>query len=169
MAFKSYLIKQFEFSYENTYFRTLSNQLKSVFDNTEGLNILIGNVSCNGHQMDALFIKGGQISVIDFKNYGGNLVFSENNPWSITHNGKIVLVAGGNNIRNPFQQINAYRRSLIDYLNNKTNSLLSANHSNFNLGHISGIVLFQQKIEFDKTTIPPNLIYFHVCDSDNII
>lgn len=169
MAFKSYLIKQFEFPYENTYFRTLSNQLKTVFENSDGLNILIGNVSCNGHQMDALFIRGGQISVIDFKNYGGKLVLSENNPWSITNNGKIICVAGGNNIRNPFQQINAYRTSLIDHLDAKLNSILSANHSKFNLRHISGIVLFQQKIDFDKKEIPKNLIYFHVCDSDNII
>lgn len=109
MAFKSYLTRQYEHTHENSFFRSFSTQLRKSLGEVDGLNVLIGNISCNGHQIDSIFISKGKIIVIDFKNYGGKLTFSENNPWQI-HNGKdFVFVKGGGGIRNPFQQVNAYR------------------------------------------------------------
>ncbi|NMC98711.1 MAG: NERD domain-containing protein, partial [Bacteroidales bacterium] len=116
MAYKSYLTRQYDHTHENSFFRVFSTQLRKTFKDVDGLNILIGNVSCNGHQIDALFIASGKIIVIDFKNYGGKLIFSENNPWRISTGDDFVFVKGGGVIRNPYQQVNAYRHSLIQYL-----------------------------------------------------
>ena len=171
MAYKSYLINPFETTHENKFFREVSQDLKERYKEADNLNILIGNLSCNGHQIDALFIKSGQISVIDFKNYGGNLTFSENNPWVIvTAKGKQVLVAGGNNIRNPYNQILAYRNSVNDFLRPAINSFLGPNRNDFNLRHISGIVLFQQDVQLkNKEQLPQNAPFFHISSRTNFL
>lgn len=169
MAYKAFLIRQYDHTHENQFFRVFSTQLRKSFKNADGLHTLIGNVSCNGHQIDALFISNGKIIVIDFKNYGGALIFSENNPWRISSGTDFVYVKGGGGIRNPYQQVNAYRHSLRMFLSNKQNELLDANHE-INLGHITGLVLFHQPITFDTSEIPQMIrMYFDIADNNNCI
>jgi len=170
MAYKSFLTRQYDHTHENAFFRVLATQLRRKFGGVDGLHVLIGNVSCNGHQIDALFIASGKITVIDFKNYGGTLTFSENNPWRISTGTDFVFVKGGGGIRNPYQQVNAYRHSLRQFLSNKLSELLDSNHDIFNLGHVSGLVLFHQPISFDNIEIPQNIrMYFDVADNNNCI
>jgi hypothetical protein len=170
MAFKSYRPRLYEHTHENSFFRNLSTQLSKTFTHQEGLNILLGNISCNGNPIDSIFISKGKIIVIDFKNYGGKLTFSENNAWQI-HNGKdFVFVKGGGGIKNPFQQVNEYRFSLINFLSKKQKEILEPNHDNINLGHISAMVLFHQPITFDDNEIPQKINkYFCITDYINCI
>lgn len=169
MAYKAFLIRQYDHTHENQFFRVFSTQLQKSFKNADGLHTLIGNVSCNGHQIDAIFISSGKIIVIDFKNYGGALIFSENNPWRISSGTDFVYVKGGGGIRNPYQQVNAYRHSLRMFLSNKQNELLDANHE-INLGHLTGLVLFHQPITFDTNEIPQMIrMYFDIADNNNCI
>lgn len=170
MAFKSYLIEQFNYTHENVFFRQVSNNLKKEFQNKNGLHILIGNLSCNGHQLDALFISKGKIIVIDFKNYGGKLIFSENNPWQIfPEEGESVFVKGGGSIRNPYQQVNAYRNSLIQVLETKQNDFADKNHFDLNFRHTGGMVIFHNPIKIENNI--PNKIeyYFDVVDNNTCI
>jgi superfamily I DNA and/or RNA helicase len=170
MGYKSYLTKQYEHSHENSFFRVFSLQLRNRFKDIDGLNILIGNLSCNGHQIDALFIASGKIIVIDFKNYGGTLTFSENNPWQMATGNDFVFVQGGGGIRNPYHQVNAYRFSLMQFLGDRQNDFLDPNHQSFNLGHLSTLVLFQQPVVFDHNLIPQKIQkYFGVADNNNCI
>jgi len=55
MPFKSYLIQQYEHTHENAFFRKVVKELRNIFQNSNGLNVLIGNISCNGHQIDIYF------------------------------------------------------------------------------------------------------------------
>jgi len=169
MGYKSYLIEQFDTTHENIFFKDFSEALSNKFQNESSNVILIGNLSINGNQLDALFIRKGQITVIDFKNYGGKLSFSENNHWSIENNRNIILVSGGAYNRNPFQQVNQYRRTVIDFLNSNENEILQGVRNDINWGHISAIVLFHQPIEFDINEIPKRLVYFHISDFSNSI
>ncbi len=131
---------------------------------------MVGNVSCNGHQIDALFISSGRIIVIDFKNYGGQLTFSENNPWQIHTGNDFVFVQGGGKIRNPYQQVQAYRYSLINFLGSKLSNVLEPNHENFKLGHLSALVLFHQRVSFDMNEIPQRIsVYFDISDNTNCL
>lgn len=144
--------------------------MKKEFDNEEGLHIFIGNISCNGHQIDAIFISKGKIIVIDFKDYGGRLIFSENNPWQIfPQEGNSVFVKGGGSIRNPYQQVNAYRNSLIDFLQPKED-LIVDNCNNINLRHTAGMVVFHNPIEFDNNNLPKKIqSYFDIVDNNTFI
>jgi hypothetical protein len=71
MSFNSYLVRKFDHTHENQYFRQFSEKLDKAFGKLSGEHVLIGNISVNGHSLDALFICRGQIMVIDFKEYAG--------------------------------------------------------------------------------------------------
>ena len=141
-----------------------------MYNDKPGEHVLIGNVCCNGHQLDAIYIERGQISVIDFKDYRGELTFSENNPWKmINPEGELVFVQGGAQMRNPFQQVKAYRFSLMDYLKNHEVNILEVNRANFRWDHIGCIVLFQNKVIFNLDEIPQKTKrFFHISDPENI-
>ena len=164
MPIRSYLIQQFENTHENQFFRAVTRKLRNTYQDSAGLHILIGNLSCNGHQIDCLYISNGKIIVIDFKNYEGQLTFSENNPWKMSSGNDFVFVKGGGRFRNPFQQVNAYRYSMIQFLGNRQNEINDPNH-NLNLGHISGLVLFHHSISFNENDIPQKIkSYFDIAD-----
>jgi len=117
---------------------------------------LFGNFFVAGKEFDALILKGNAIVVIDFKNFGGELTFTENGPWKCDD----VIVKGGNS-RNPFLQIRSNKFALLDYIKSNHVELLSQP----NLGHIAGLVIFHQPIEFDRTQVPQQVAsWFHICD-----
>lgn len=169
MSFNSYLIRKFDFTHENIYFKKFSENLKSIYNEKPGEHILIGNISCNGHQFDAIYISRGQISVIDFKDYHGELTFSENNPWKMKNSeGELLFVQGGAQMRNPYQQVKAYRFSLMEYLSSRSNSIIGK-RTNIKWDHIGCIVLFQDKVIFNDEEIPKKVKrYFHISDKDRI-
>ncbi|MBX3009780.1 MAG: AAA family ATPase [Melioribacteraceae bacterium] len=170
MAFKCYLVEKYDTTHENAFFRVLVNGLKTKYSHGKENNILIGNVGCNGHVFDGLFISRNKIITLEFKNYGGKLTFSENNPWKIWEKSDFKFVAGGGSIRNPFQQVNAYRHSLIQYLGARKENILDKNHEKCNWGHISGMVIFHQVIELNEKEIPQNIqTYFSIADPTNYI
>lgn len=165
MAFISYLPQPFSTTHENVFFRQVTRQLRNRYGRKEGLSVLVGNLSCMGHQIDALFVATGKIIVIDFKNYGGKLEFSENNTWVMSRDNELVSVLGGGSTLNPYRQVNAYRHALRQYLQARQDQILSHNHEDCNWSHISAMVLFHQAIQFDVNSIPPRLqSYFSVVD-----
>lgn len=164
------MIRPFDYSHERRFFRLFSASIKNVYQQSDKFYTLIGNIRCNGHQIDALLLAHDKLIVIDFKDYGGDLVFSENNPWQIRQNGNLLFVSGGSVIRNPYQQVNAYRYSLIQQLGANEALILKNNVDIANWGHISSMVVFQQPIRFDDSKIPPKIQrYFSITDVDSFI
>lgn len=131
----------------------------------------MGNISVNGHAIDAIFLCSGQLSVIDFKDYSGTIRFSENNPWVLeTANGEQVFVQGGARMRNPFQQVRAYRFSLMQFLKDSEKAILEGARSDIRWEHTGSIVLFQNRISYDEQSLPGSIKpWFHIADKDNII
>lgn len=171
MAYKSYLLDKYEFTHENRFFRLFDEKLKEVFENETGDHILIGNIGVGGHSLDAIFLKRGAIAVIDFKDYAGDLTFSENGPWQLKlKEGKTLFVAGGAHSRNPFQQVNAYRFALFQFLSEKREFILDINHTDVRWEYTNCIVLFHRDVHFEQDTIPPKIQrYFHIACFSNII
>ncbi|GAB4336174.1 MAG: hypothetical protein OHK0038_14360 [Flammeovirgaceae bacterium] len=160
MPFKSYLVQPYETTAEREIFDKVVEELHKEFDTKQELGVLIGNFSCEGKDIDAVFIKPDAIIVIDFKNYGGNLIFSENGDWLISN----TIVKGGAGGKNPYRQIKDNKFALLNTLN------LLINFSNVNLGHITGVVVFHQSIIFDDFTIPAKIkTWFHITDFRHFI
>lgn len=170
MSYTSYLINEFDNGHENIYFRKFSDALSNAFQEEEGEHILIGNISVLGKALDAVYISSGKIIVIDFKDYGGDLTFSENNPWILkTTKGDELFVQGGARMRNPFQQVKAYRWSLLSLLKQRLGEVLK-DQGHLNLGHISSLINFHQKVNILDPGVPSEIArYFHITDNSNVV
>ena len=100
MTFKAYRASASNYTQENLAFNELHDLLKRHWEERDDPLHLIGNVFVNGQEIDAIVLKQNALIVIDFKNYGGNLSFSENGNWKIA--GRTVK---GGSKANPYQQI----------------------------------------------------------------
>lgn len=155
MSFFAYRAAPFEFTHENKVFNRLYDLLFQVWGSRDESLHLIGNVYVAGRPVDALVIKSNAIVVIDFKDYGGEIVFSENGRWMAGD----VTVKGGGSV-NPYQQIRNNKFSLLNYLQEKVTF-----QSEPNLGHIAGLCLFHQDIHFDDKQLPSGISrWFHVAE-----
>lgn len=169
MAYQSYLVERFETTHENIFFRELNKRFEEAYATVAGNHVFIGNLSVGGHALDAVFIKNGALIVIDFKDYEGQLTFSENGPWKIKKGNDFIFVAGGAIARNPFQQVKAYRFSLFPLLADKEESILEPNHK-VEWSHTNAMVLFQRDIQFDNNEIPAKIQrFFHITDVNNVL
>lgn len=156
MTFKAFRGSAFNHSHENKAFNDLHDLLQQYWSEQGEPLYLFGNFFVGGKELDALIIKRNAIIVIDFKNYGGKVKFSENNRWTCDG----VPVKGGNSI-NPYQQLRTNKFALLEYINSDRISLKSEP----NLGHIAALTLFQQSIQFDELQVPAKIrSWFHVAD-----
>ena len=162
MAVRAFLNSRFSTTHENQIFDELIKKLNERFADSEDIVTLIGNFYCEGNEIDAMIVKHDSISVIDFKNYGGKIEFSENDKWKADG----TEIKGGNK-RNPYIQIRTNKFAVLDFFKNTTDVFEEGNQVNF--GHISGIALFHQPILFDNKILPPRISsWFHVCDIDKV-
>jgi hypothetical protein len=160
MTFKAYRAAPFSHAHENRIFNLLHDILQTHWGEQDEPLHLLGNFYIDGAEIDALIIKRNAVIVIDFKDYGGKLKFSENSRWTIDG----TIVRGGNKT-NPYQQIRDNKFQLLNYLNDRVKF-----QSSPNLGHIAGLCLFHQAIEFDEATLPHNISrWFHVADVPTVI
>lgn len=160
MTFEAYRSAPFNHAHENHAFNHLHDLLQRHWSEQDEPLHLLGNFYVDGNEIDALIIKRNAVIVIDFKDYGGSLIFSENGRWKI--DGKEVR---GGNKTNPYQQIRDNKFQLLNYFKNQIDF-----QSSPNLGHIAGLCLFHQNIEFDASTLPPNISrWFHIADMSSAI
>jgi len=162
MPVKAFLNSRFTTTHENQIFDELIIKLNQRYADSEELVMLIGNFYCEGNEIDAMIVKHDSISVIDFKNYGGKIEFSENDKWKADG----TEIKGGNK-RNPYIQIRTNKFAVLDFFKNNKGVFEEGNQINF--GHISGIVLFHQSILFENKILPPRISsWFHVCDIEKV-
>lgn len=159
MTFHAYRATAFSHTHENKAFDKLHDLLKAQWAESDEPLHLLGNFYVDGCEIDALVIKRNALIVIDFKDYGGALTFSENGRWRIDGH----EVRGGNKT-NPFQQIRDNKYLLLNYLKH------CGFRSDPNLGHIAGLCLFHQPIVFDDNQLPHNVSrWFHIAEIEKSI
>ncbi len=161
MPFEAYLPAAFSHIHENMMFDTLVRSLEKSCANSIVPHYLVGNVLFNGQDLDGVFLKPGTICVVELKNYGGMIHFSENSDWFADE----TVVQGGRQ-GNPFLQVRANKFKLLEYLVTRERDILNQERS-VKWGHISGMVVFGKNIHFDEqlpVTISP---WFHICDQRN--
>jgi len=161
MTFHAFRGNAFEHTHENHAFNQLHDQLQEAWLSRDEPLYLFGNFFVGGKELDALIVKRNAIIVLDFKDYGGELKFSENGRWRADG----VEVKGGNSV-NPYQQIRNNKFALLEYIQSGQICLRTSP----NLGHIAGLVLFHQDINFDPKTLPINISrWFHIADFTHVI
>lgn len=165
MGFKSKLCFKYSTTHENRIWNKLIDVFNREFGNRSDDIYLVGNLIAEGKELDALIVKEDAIIVVDFKDYGGVLSVSENQPWT----------ASGVNInsdrKNPFGQLSDNKYAVLNLLKNR---LPVGYESWVNIGHINALVLFHQSIDYDMRRIQMDLSpsasrWFNICDFDHVI
>lgn len=153
MTVRAYRRRPFLTPHKNTAFDALLAQLQLGWGDSGEDVALLGNFQCKDSEIDALILKRGSISVLNFKDYGGKVTFSEARQW----------YADGTEMegRNPYLQIREKKSVLLNFL--KHLELPSGRIPGY--GHISGIVIFNSQISFDESQLPRNISpWLHVVD-----
>lgn len=160
MTFHAYRGNAFDHTHENKIFNDLCDRLEKVWFQREEALHLMGNFFVDGREFDAIIIKRNALIVLDFKDYGGKLQFSENGPWLIDS----LEVRGGSKT-NPYNQIRENKFLLLDYLKREVDLQSSPNY-----GHIAGLCVFHRAVEFDHNSLPgPVSRWFHITDIDHFL
>lgn len=165
---RTYLYEPYEHSHERRFFREFARRLDHVFKDDDSA-ILIGNPTLGSVNPDALFIRDGQVTVIEFKNYGGILDYDPNGVWYMIKDDEDIPIDYSErygNISNPQKQVLRYRFNLINQFSNHIGRFSGA--PNFN--KMTAIVLFHEQIEFDRNEIIyPEKSFFHIDDIHTVV
>ena len=141
MAVRFYTCAPFDHAQENKAFENLYFAAKGDLDEKGDVRV-IGNVKCRGWpQIDTLVISPRSITIVDYKDYGGTIQLTEEGPWITEERVKVL----GGSYTNPFQQVDAYKKALMDL--NKAYNLFPYVT---NITHITGLVIFTRAICLDN-------------------
>ena len=162
-------------SYENTFFREFSKNLNILFDEYSIDGLLIGNSECEiseSLKIDCLLITSNAILIIDFKNYGGDIIlpksdsdFSEGK-W-VTRNGDVVK--GGSHI-NPYKQLFQQKKAFTwVFYNCEIESVILKNNEKLNPSHVKKVVCFQKPVSLIGGIPGRDEIDFFITDSERYL
>lgn len=147
-------------NYDNTaereQFRFLCERLKSHYENSNEFCVFVGNYNI-GCELDALFIKKDAIIVIEFKNYGGNVVANENGEW--TSDDKTIK--GGS--RKTVLQQARINHSIVK----KELKVLGVDSKH--IKDIPTLVVFHQPIELTNKLSVTTKSWLHITDNEHFI
>ena len=159
MSLRIFKLEEYDHTHEREQFRKLCSIMKYLYDKSAEMHLLFANINFNGVPLDALLIKPDAITVLEFKNYSGNVIAAENGDWKLDDG---TIIKGGMG-KNPFVQTKNNKFAVITTLNTWFPS------THVNLGHTSGIVIFNQPVTVDDHLISPkSKSWFHICDMDHV-
>ena len=82
MALNIFKISDYNHIAETKQFESICKLLHQKYDASSDECILIGNFNIEGVEIDALLIATGGIRLLEFKNWGGNIIARENGYWT---------------------------------------------------------------------------------------
>lgn len=152
----AFRVGNFDNTAEREQFRFLCEQLKAHYENSNDFCVFAGNYNI-GCELDALFIKKDAIIAIEFKNYGGQVVATENGEWKC--DGKIIK--GGS--RKTVLQQARINHSIV----RKELKILGV--ENRNVKDVPTLVIFNQPIELINNLSATTKSWLHITDNEHFI
>lgn len=162
MAFKAYLNSKFQTTHENQIFDELIKRLHAKYKDTPESVALLGNFFYNNRDIDAMIIKPDGVIIIDFKDYGGTVKFSENGVW--TADNKPIK---GGSFTNPFQQLRASRNCISNFFKTHKDEIFAGN-KNVTYYDLYCLVMFHQNVTLENSLPAETRKWFFVSDIHNI-
>jgi hypothetical protein len=161
-------------SYENTFFREFSENLKNMFEKYSTSGLLIANSECEAGkrlQIDALLITEKAVCIIDFKNFSGKIILPENTKsdfeFGIWKNENGDIIKGGSYI-NPFIQLKNQKNRFINVIERNLIPKLPISDK-FNPFHTIKTVCFQKPIELIGLIPSKEELNFFILDKNNYL
>lgn len=160
MSLLVYKINDFNHTAEREQYRTISNALKAKYSGKQDLCVFVANWNIYDSELDGLLIKHDAIIAIEFKDYGGKIIATDNGDWK-TEGG--IIIKGGVR-KSPYKQAQINRSNLLNGL--RDSGFIAPK----NLKHISSLIVFNQPIKLDASRISRKTkSWLHICDNDHFI
>lgn len=160
MGLLVYKINDYGHTAEREQYREICGMLKGKYSGKDDLCLFVANWNVYGSELDALLIKQDSIIAIEFKNYGGKIIATENGDWK-TDDGTIIK---GGVRKSPYKQAQINRSNLLNGL--RDSGFITAK----NLKHISYLIVFNQPISLDSTGLSRKTkCWLHICDNEHFI
>ena len=154
MSVKIYKIQEYDHRAEISQFEKVSQIVLEQVGRTFSQALLIGNYNIEGVELDALLITDNYIAVLEFKNWGGRIVATENGSW--TSNG--LTIEGGSGRKSPYEQIRLNR--------SRTTSGLRRLLSKPDLNELKGVIIMGKDAEIDDRLISDQVKkWMRICDN----
>lgn len=142
---------------EREQFRLLCKKMKSQYSKSEYFYLLVGNYNIFDSELDAIIVKHDAIIAVEFKNYGGNIVATENGDW--TANG--MAIKGGSR-KTVYQQARINHASL-------RNGLKDLGINNDWIKDIPTLIVFNQAISLDNQLSGRVQSWLHITDNAHFL
>ena len=82
MALRVFKISEYDHAAERKQFDAIRAMLKAKYADRTDPCLLIGNYNIEGVELDALLVTTGGFRILEFKNWGGQIVARENGSWT---------------------------------------------------------------------------------------
>lgn len=152
----AFRVDNFDNTAEREQFRFLCEQLKAHYENSNDFCVFVGNYNI-GCELDALFIKKDAIIVIEFKNYGGNVIATENGEWK----------CDGQNIKGGSRKTVLQQARINHSIVKKELKLLGVESKN--IKDLPSLVVFNQPINLDNELSATTKSWLHITDNEHFI
>ena len=154
--FKAYKVSDYDHAAEQEQFDDICQLLEKRYGKGKERCILFGNINIKGVELDALLFAPGMIRILEFKNWGGSIVATENGPWLAGNK----IIAGGARGKTPFQQARVNRSRVVQGLEKRT-------HVRY--PHVSVAIIFRQDSDIDISDLSePTRKWLSVCDNAHL-
>lgn len=155
MALYKYLINEYDHNAETLQYESIASYLEEDYAKDHDA-FLIGNYNIEGVELDALLITETQIRILEFKNWGGRIIATENGDWK--SNGRTIV--GGAFGKNPFVQARTNK--------SRTTKGLSK-FLNRNLIDIQVSIIFSQRASFDTSGLSNTVsLWLNLCSNEDL-
>ncbi len=156
MALNIFKISDFNHIAETKQFESICKFLQQKYYASSDECILIGNYNIEGVEIDALLIATGGIRLLEFKNWGGNIIARENGCWTSNN----LIIEGGARGKTPFEQIRLNKSRVTKGLS----KLLDVKPQ-----MISAAIIFWQNANIDATGLSDTVrTWLTVCDNRSL-
>lgn len=156
-GFMAFRCSNYDTTPEREQFRLLCKKMKAKYAKSEHFYILAGNYNIYDSELDAIVIKHDSIIAVEFKNYGGTIVATENGDW--TANG--VAIRGGS-------RKTVYQQARINHASLK-NGLKDLGINKEWIKDIPSLIVFNQTISLDNQLSGRVQSWLHITDNAHFL
>lgn len=154
MGLLVYKFSEYDHTAEREQYRNLCKQLYSQYATSEELCIFIANYNIFDSELDGIIIKQDAIICVEFKNYGGNVIATDNGNWKLEDG---TIIKGGSR-KSVYQQARINRSALKNGF--KDGGILSPKQ----LKDVATLVVFHQPISVQNNLSPKTRSWLYISD-----
>lgn len=158
MSLLVYKISEYEHTAEREQYRELCKQLKGFYGKRYDIFLFIANYNINDCELDGLLIKPDGIIVLEFKNYGGKVVATDNGEWTCDG----TVVKGGSH-KTVYQQIRTNRAQT------RNGCVAGGIFNSITIRDLAALVVFHHSIALDNRLPLRTQGWLHICDETTFL